>query len=246
MTSVHCDGKLNRKPGNTFKGDIRIAVDESKNGSEEQEELAVAAADIDAAAMDLAEQGIMDMAEGSDDLDFADDLAATAAAEAMAGASDLTRAVDAEIVADRLATLSGVVAAAGVNDIGQGAELIMTSADVEAMSATVGLMTLDDLDKGLELGRLAGELQTLGNVVSELEMPVLSAVLGDRGLRLLEIATDTILRAAATRSLAELMMPQASALARWAPRKLTRAFCVWQRPTSPPSAPPNLAPPVSL
>ena len=123
----------------------------------------------------------------------------------MLGASDLTRAVDAGIVADRLSILSDVVAAAGVNDINQGAELIAAADDVDAVSAAVGLMTVDDLDKGLELARIAGELRILGKIVGKLEMPVLSAVLGDRSERLSEIAIDTILRAAATRSLTELI-----------------------------------------
>jgi hypothetical protein len=81
----------------------------------------------------------------------------------------------------------------------------MAADDVDAMSAAVGLMSLGDLDRGLELGRLAGELQTIGDVVDALEMPVLSAVLGDRGWRLQQIAVDVILRAAAERSLSALM-----------------------------------------
>ena len=164
-------------------------ADESQNLSEGQEQ--------------LAEQGVVDMAIGADDLEYAHELADTATAEAMMAASDLTRAVDAEIVADRLSRLSAVVAAAGVNDIGQGAELIAAAENVEAISAAVGLMSVDDLETGLELGRLAGELRIFGRIVGQLEMPVLSAVLGDRSERLSEIATDTVLRAAATRSLTE-------------------------------------------
>lgn len=83
--------------------------------------------------------------------------------------------------------------------------MLMASEDVEAMSALVGLMSLGDLDRGLELGRMAGELGTISDVVDTLEMPVLSAVLGDRGRRLQEIAVDVILRAAATQGLADLM-----------------------------------------
>ena len=108
-------------------------------------------------------------------------------------------------MASRLAKLSDVVGVAGVNDIERGAQLIAASEDVETISAAVGLMTVDDLDKGLELGRLSGELQVLGNIVGQLEMPVLSAVLSDRGKRLAEIAGDTILRAAASRSLTDLI-----------------------------------------
>jgi hypothetical protein len=81
----------------------------------------------------------------------------------------------------------------------------MASEDVEAMGAAVGLMSLGDLDRGLELSRIAGELQTISDVVDVLEMPILAAVLDDRGLLLQEISVDVILRAAAERSLSALM-----------------------------------------
>ncbi len=55
------------------------------------------------------------------------------------------------------------------------------------------------------MGRLAGELTTIANVVDELDMPVLATVLDVRGLELQEIAVDVILRAAAERSLSQLM-----------------------------------------
>ena len=86
-----------------------------------------------------------------------------------------------------------VVGEAGVDDLAEGAELLMAADDVDAMSAAVGLMGVGDLERGLELGRLAGELQTIGDVVDALEMPVLSAVLGDRGWRLQQIAVDVII-----------------------------------------------------
>ncbi len=147
---------------------------------EEQQELAETAAELGTAAMDMADEGLNEMIAGAEDIRLARDLADTATAEAMLGASDITRAVDAGIVADRLSVLSDVVAAAGVNDINQGAELIAAADDVNAVSAAVGLMTVDDLDKGLELGRISGELRILGKIVGKLEMPVLSAVLGER------------------------------------------------------------------
>jgi hypothetical protein len=121
----------------------------------------------------------------------------------MASASDITRAVDAEVVADRLAKLSDVVAAAGVNDLGQGADLLSVSDDVETVSAVVGLMSLGDLERGLQLGRLAGELKTISSVVAAMKMPILSAVLEDRGAMLQGIARDVILRGAATRALSQ-------------------------------------------
>jgi hypothetical protein len=180
-------------------------TDERQNPSDEEEELAQTAGDFKNLANEMADEGFDEMAAGVDDMAFAQDLSDTATAEAMAGASDLTRAMDAAVVADRLSTLSSVVSAAGVNDINQGADLIATAGDVDTIAAAVGLMTVDDLDKGLELGRLSGELRVVGNIVSQLEMPILAAFLGDRSERLNEIAIDTVLRAAASRSLTELI-----------------------------------------
>lgn len=157
------------------------------------------------AAAEQAETTVDEMLDGEEEINFTQQLREAAAAQAKMAASDLTRAVDAEVIADRLATLSAIVGVAGINDVEQGAELIAASEDVEAISAAVGLMTVDDLDRGLELGRMAGELEVLSRIVDDLEMPVLSALLGSRGERLTQIAADTILRAAASRSLTELI-----------------------------------------
>lgn len=73
------------------------------------------------------------------------------------------------------------------------------------MSSLVSLMSLGGVERGLELGHLAGELSTIANVVDALEMPVLAAVLDDRGEQIQNIAVDVILRAAAERWLAQLM-----------------------------------------
>jgi hypothetical protein len=155
------------------------------------------------AAVDTAAAGVADLAAGADELGVARGAASLSAVAGLAAASDLTRAVDAEVVADRLAMLGQVVAEAGINDLGQGADLLSVSDDVDAISALVGLMSLGDLERGLQLGRLAGELKTISNVVAELEMPILSAVLADRGSVLQGIARDVILRGAATRALSQ-------------------------------------------
>ena len=109
------------------------------------------------------------------------------------------------MVANRLAVLSGVVATAGATDLAEGTELLAAADDVRTMSAVVGLMSLGDLERGLEVGRVAGELGTISEVVKGLRMPILALMLSDRGAQLQRIATDTILRAAATRSLAKIM-----------------------------------------
>ena len=99
-----------------------------------------------------------------------------------------TRAVDAAVVADRLSTLSEIVETAGIDDISQGADLLAHSEDVAAMSAIVGLMSYSDIERGLELARMAGELRAISDVTHALEMPVLTAVLADRGERLQQVA----------------------------------------------------------
>jgi hypothetical protein len=90
-------------------------------------------------------------------------------------------------------------------DLAQGAELLAKSEDVAALSAVVGLMGVDDLERGLQLARLAGELEAVGNVVERMVMPVLAGFLFDRGEQLQEIAADTIVRAAGSRALSQVI-----------------------------------------
>jgi hypothetical protein len=170
-----------------------------------EKELSKVVAETEAAAQDAAVEGATTVAEGLDELDAAAIVDGVSAEELALGVSDLTRAVDAAVVADRLSTLSDVMGSAGVVDIAEGAELLASSDDIKSMSAVVGLMSLGDLDRGLELGRMSGELRTISEVVAGLQMPVLAAVLGDRGHQLQRIAADVIVRAAATRSLAQVL-----------------------------------------
>lgn len=153
----------------------------------------------------VTDEGKEYMEAGLDAVQLGRDLAGGAMDEVAAGARDMTRAIDSAVVADRLGTLSKVAASAGVNDIAQGTELMLASEDVAAMSAAVGLMSLDDLQSGLHVGRIAGELETISQVLSVLEMPVVAAILVDRSLQLQEIATNTVLQAAASHGLSEVM-----------------------------------------
>ena len=50
---------------------------------------------------------------------------------------------------------------------------------------------------------MAGELWTISDVISVLEMPVLAEFLEERGMRLQEIAAEQLLRFTGTRVLAE-------------------------------------------
>ncbi len=83
--------------------------------------------------------------------------------------------------------------------------MLAHSEDVAAMSAIVGLMSYGDIERGLELARMAGELRAISDVTDALEMPVLTAVLADRGERLQQVAVEVILQAAATRSLSHVI-----------------------------------------
>ena len=92
--------------------------------------------------------------------------------------------------------------AAGVVDVEEGVEMLIKGGNVRAMGAIVGLMSKEELERGLELARLAGELWTISDVVSALDMPVLAEYLEDRGMRLQQIASDQLLRYTGTRALA--------------------------------------------
>jgi hypothetical protein len=57
----------------------------------------------------------------------------------------------------------------------------------------------------MELARVSGELQAAGRIVEKLQMPLLSAFLGDRSGKMGQMAVDNILLASATRALAAAM-----------------------------------------
>jgi len=81
-------------------------------------------------------------------------------------------------------------------------DMIMKAGDVKAMGAIVKLMSKEELERGLELARIAGELWTVSDVASVLDMPVVAEFLEERGMRLQEIAVDQLLRFTGTRALA--------------------------------------------
>ena len=81
-----------------------------------------------------------------------------------------------------------------------------------ALSAVVGLMSEDDLERGLQLARLAGELEAVGNVVTRLQMPVLAGFLAMRSISLQEVAVDTIVRAAGSRALSQVIAAEEAEL----------------------------------
>ena len=67
---------------------------------------------------DVAEmEGILDVAQGLDDLEAAGEIEDVSRDALAAGSSDMTRGIDEMLVADRAAVLSEAVATAGVVDL---------------------------------------------------------------------------------------------------------------------------------
>ena len=177
----------------------------TKRVSVSKTKLAETASGLEMAAAVTGLDGALQVADGAQQLEAAQEVADLGAVELAAGASNLTRAVDAGIVAERMARLSETVAVAGVVDVAEGADMLAASDDVNVMSALVGLMSLEDAEHGLELARLAGELSAIGQVVEGLQMPLLTVFLAARSVRLQEMAVEQIRQAGSTRSLAHAM-----------------------------------------
>ncbi len=175
----------------------------TKKTTVSKKKLAEAAVTAEAAAVVTGLAGAETAAQGVDDLETARLLIREGAANLAEGASDLTAAQSAELMSERTARVSQAVGEAGLADLSQGAEMLAASQDVDVMSAIVGLMGIADFEKGLELARLSGELETISDVLERLQLPVLSALLDDRGERLQEMAVDSILRAGSSRGLSQ-------------------------------------------
>jgi hypothetical protein len=132
-------------------------------------------------------------------------MAATSAVLMGKGASDLTRAEDAKLMSDRMSVLSEAVGAAGITDIEEGVEMLAASEDVNVVSALMGLMSLDDIEHGLELARLSGEMQTAGELVEAIRMPVLAGFLTKRSARLHEMSLEQIRTAVSTKAVSQVL-----------------------------------------
>ena len=160
---------------------------------------------MEQAAVITAVAGEMEVIEGAEHLDQAADMAAIGAVLIGKGASDLTRAEDEKLMSDRMAVVSEVVGAAGMTDITQGVEMLAASEDVNVVSALMGLMSLDDIDHGLELARLSGELQTAGELVEAIKMPVLAGFLTKRSARLHDMSLEQIRIAVSTKAVSQVL-----------------------------------------
>jgi hypothetical protein len=180
-----------------------MATKTTKKNTVSKKKLAEAAVTVEATAIMAEMAGAEDAAQGAAEIDLARNVAREGAATLASGVGDLTRAVDANLMAARTARLSEAVAEAGIADMAQGAEMLAASNDVDVMSAIVGLMGVEDFENGLELARLSGELETISDVLERLQLPVLAALLDDRGERLQSMAVESIVRAGSSRGLSE-------------------------------------------
>ena len=177
----------------------------SQRVSVSKQKLGETADAMEQVAVVTAVAGEMEVLEGAEKLDEAADMAATGAVLMGKGASDLTRAEDAKLMAGRMAVLSEVVGAAGVTDIEQGVDMLAASEDVNVVSALMGLMSLDDIEHGLELARLSGEMQTAGELVEAIKMPVLAGFLTRRSARLHEMSMEQIRIAVSTKAVSQVL-----------------------------------------
>lgn len=182
-----------------------IEPTESQQLSVNKQKLAETAAEMEKAAVTAAIAGQEEAIIGAKRIQAAGDMAHDSSVMIARGASDVTQAMDAQIMSERMAILSDAVGVAGVVDIAEGAEILAQSNDVGVLSALVGMMSEDDLEHGLELARLSGELQTAGELVEDLRMPVLAAFLTDRAARLHEMSLEQIRVAISTEGVSQLL-----------------------------------------
>lgn len=183
---------------------------ESNDVTVSKEQLAVTGEEMELVGMVTVAVGAAETEAGLENLEVAQVAVAVGVAATAAAASDLTRAADAEFAAGRLQTLSGVVEEAAWDDVSQGAEMMDKGASVRAMAQIASRMTDEALERGLELARMSGEMWTISDVVAMLDMPLLSSVLEERGMRLQEIAVDVLLGFTGARALVGAMSKTAT------------------------------------
>jgi hypothetical protein len=190
-----------------MKGKImaKTKLAKSQRVTVSKRKLSETADEMEQLAVVTAVDGELKVMDGSEKMAEAADLAATGAVLMGKGASDLTRAEDEKIMAGRMAVVSEVVGAAGVTDIEEGIEMLAASEDVNVVSALMGLMSLEDIEHGLELARLSGEMQTAGELVEAIKMPVLAGFLTKRSARLHEMSLEQIRTAVSTKAVSQVL-----------------------------------------
>lgn len=184
---------------------IEKPIEKSKLVSVSKRKLAETAREMGEVAIAAAQAGKQEAVHGAERLEAAAELATAGSVVFAQGASDLTRAKDEKVMAGRMAVLSEAVAVAGVVDIAEGAEMLAASEDVGVLNALMGMMSEENIKHGLELARLSGELETAGEMVAALQMPVLASFLLERASRLHEMSVDQIRLAISTDGMSQVM-----------------------------------------
>ncbi len=157
------------------------------------------------AATEEAALGVLDTAEGLEDLQAASDVSSASRDMLAEGASDATRGVDAMKASQRAEKRSKKAAREGVRDLAQGEELLSASEELEMQSDLVREISSDDLNHGMKLAAIAGQLWAASNVLETLDMPVFADFLDDKGYELQDLAVEVLLRSGVTRALANSM-----------------------------------------
>lgn len=174
----------------------------TKRASTSKSKAREAANGLQDAAATEATIGILNAAQGADDLQAASNISAASRDLLAEGASDATRGVDALAAARRTAKRSKRAAREGIRDVAQGSELISASGEIALQSAIISEMSAEDLDHGMHLASIAGQLWAASQVMDVLDMPMFSDFLDDKGQDLQDLAVDVLLRSGAKRGLA--------------------------------------------
>ena len=177
----------------------------AKRTSPSKSKTRTAAKQLQNAAAEEATVGVLNTAEGVENLQAASDVSAASRDLLAEGASDATRGVDALKAARRAEKRSKKAAREGARDLAQGGELLSASEELAIQSDIVKEMSAEDLDHGMKLASIAGQLWATSNVLSTLDMPMFSDFLDDKGQELQDLAVEVLLRSGATRALATAM-----------------------------------------
>lgn len=149
---------------------------------------------LQTAGVVTAVEGAAQAADGAQLVSAGRDLAGVAMQATASAASDLTRAQDTARVAQRVGALGRVVGAAGEADLAQGVTMMATASEIQALSTAFRSLSNDDLDQGLRIGRISGELATISDVASMLNMPVLARVLDERAMQLQQVGVEVLVQ----------------------------------------------------
>src|SRR6266550_1797237 len=177
----------------------------AKRTSPNKSKTRTAAKQLQNAAAEEAAVGVLNTAEGVENLQAASDVSAASRDLLAEGASDATRGVDALKAARRAEKRSKKAAREGARDLAQGGELLSASEELSIQSDIVREMSAEDLDHGMKLASIAGQLLAASNILSTLGLPLFSDFVDVKGQELQELAVEELLRSGASRALATAM-----------------------------------------